>query len=201
MTYIPKHLKKWTYPENYFGSSFNEYYRAGVGQSRDSGMLERANFQAMLVERAGHWAVGWVESILILETDEKSLKIADDIMADFDDYPVIDEMLYSEMEYEAACEYADQSKGDLAQVLVNLFGLPEEMADEKNMLSLCYRMQVEYQLDNGEDSSLPTNQYHVDKMSERDLDRLKRALRTVEHNDDNPARKMLLAAFNIKKEA
>ncbi len=41
-------LKLWTRPDNYSGNDLSEYYRTGIGQSRDSQPLERANFKAML---------------------------------------------------------------------------------------------------------------------------------------------------------
>lgn len=209
-----KKLKKWTYPDNYSGESFFEYYRTGIGRSRDSEILEESNFHSMLealggesetviVERAGHWACGWVEGILIHESDEKSLKIADDIMVDFESYPVIDEMDWSEREQEYYSEYADQSKGDLAQVLVNLFGLPEEMAENKDLLQVCYAMQVSHQQDNGEQSSLWTNQYTPsDQIPERDIERIERALREVSfYESENPAHQLLTALFNQNKGA
>ncbi len=112
----PEYLKLWTHPENYFGECHPATYSSGVGQSRDSGALERSNFAAMLdaiggesetvsVIRESHWAVGWVEWIAIHQDDEKALKIADDIKRGLeDDYPVIDEDAWSEMEHQEAQE-------------------------------------------------------------------------------------------------
>ena len=48
MTYQPKHLKQYERPPNYAGPDYYDYFFAGVGQSRDSDNLERANFTAML---------------------------------------------------------------------------------------------------------------------------------------------------------
>ncbi len=67
-----ENLHRWTYPDSYMGETWYDYYRSGVGRSRDSGVLERANFDAMLEALNGesetvivvcenHWAVGWVE--------------------------------------------------------------------------------------------------------------------------------------------
>lgn len=102
-------LKRWTRPDSYIGKIWPDYYSSGVGQSRDSSSLERANFDAMLkrlggesetviVVRESHWAVGWVEWIAIHNTDDKSLSIADGIMKALDGYPVIDENLWSRYE-------------------------------------------------------------------------------------------------------
>lgn len=123
-------LKRWTRPSNYAGASWPDYYSAGVGQSRDSKPLERANFDAMLkalggerrhptiedpedngaalslvrVIRENHWAVGWVEWIAIHESQTETLAIANRIMEKLEDYPVINEELWSEYEHNEASE-------------------------------------------------------------------------------------------------
>ena len=111
--YTPEHLERWTRPKNYAGASWPEYYSSGVGQSRDSDALERSNFRCMLnalggetdtvlVIREHHWAVGWVEWIAIHETDSAALKVADEIVAALQDYPVINDDDFSEEEYAEA---------------------------------------------------------------------------------------------------
>ncbi len=47
--YIPEFLNRWTYPANYAGATWYDYFGSGCGRYRDSDALERANFQAMLV--------------------------------------------------------------------------------------------------------------------------------------------------------
>lgn len=107
------HLQRWSRPSNYFGAEWPEYYRAGVGQSRDSDDLEASNFAAMLkdlggesvsvfVVRESHWAVGWVEWIAIHESNEKALGVADANMERLEQYPVLDEDDWSEREDEHA---------------------------------------------------------------------------------------------------
>ena len=125
----PVHLKRWTHPTCYAGATWPDYYSAGVGQSRDSDALERANFDAMLkaiggeqtsededpndpgsalslvrVVRENHWAVGWVEWIAIHETCSAALTIADEIKGRLEDYPVVSEELWSEYEQADADE-------------------------------------------------------------------------------------------------
>lgn len=115
------HLSKWTRPECYIGASWYGWYAAPVGQSRDSDALERANFDAAKLElealpevevdeddgmagvqivRESHWAVGWVEWIAIHESNVAALELAESIMARLEDYPVIDEDLWSRYEDE-----------------------------------------------------------------------------------------------------
>ncbi len=122
------HLKLWTMPQHYFGAVWPATYSAGVGQSRDSDALERANFMAMLqaigsesktvtVVRESHWAVGWVEWIAIHQDNDKALGIADTLIARLEDYPVISDDLFS--------EYEDE---DCQQVWANCYG-PHERAE------------------------------------------------------------------------
>lgn len=111
--YEPSYLKRWTMPSHYFGAEWPDYYSAGVGQARDSDALERSNFACMLkalggesdtvlVVREGHWAVGWVEWIAIHPGDTKALATADDIKRGLEDYPVVNEDHFSELEREDA---------------------------------------------------------------------------------------------------
>lgn len=112
--YQPDRLERWTMPRNYFGAEWPEYYSAGVGRSRDSDCGEESNFHAMLaglggesdtvhVVRESHWAVGWVEWIAIHESDEKSLRAANAMQEQLEDYPVLDEEDYSQREWDE-CE-------------------------------------------------------------------------------------------------
>ena len=126
--YSPENLTRWSRPSCYVGADWPEYYSSGVGQSRDSDALERANFDAMLkalggeqthpelpdpedagcalslvrVVRESHWAVGWVEWIAIHKSAAEALETADRIKGGLEDYPVVDEELYSEYEMREA---------------------------------------------------------------------------------------------------
>ena len=120
MTY--ENLKKWSHPECYMGPTWEGWYGAGVGQTRDSSALQRANFDAMLAElktlpdvdvdgdsglqvvREGHWAVGWVEWIAIHESNTAALELADKLAGK----PVLDEDLFSRYEDEE-CEQTWQN--------------------------------------------------------------------------------------------
>lgn len=111
----PKHLKRWTHPDHYFGEVWPNYYGSGCGQHRDSDALARSNFICMLrslggetdtviVVRESHWAVGWVEWIAIHQDDDRALQIADEIMEKLEHYPVVSESHWSELEQEEASE-------------------------------------------------------------------------------------------------
>jgi hypothetical protein len=108
--YQPQHLEQWTMPDSYIGPShYGTYYF--LGKNRDSDILTQSNFECGLellggesetvqVIRDRHWACGWIEYILIHESDIKSLQVADEIAAALEDYPVVDEFHYSEFEHE-----------------------------------------------------------------------------------------------------
>ena len=117
--YEPTNLNLWTHPDNYAGEVWPGYYSAGVGRSRDSDCLEESNFECMIaalreadngdelhddwqIVREGHWAVGWVEWIAISQDSADHLRVADQIVAGLQDYPVIDDMDYCERESEEA---------------------------------------------------------------------------------------------------
>lgn len=113
--YEPKNLKLWTMPESYFGASWPDYY-VFLSQHRDSDTLTRSNFcealqelggetDTVLIVRESHWAVGWVEWIAIEKTDERALEKADNILQSLEDYPVLNEQAFSELEYNEACDY------------------------------------------------------------------------------------------------
>jgi len=110
------YISRWALPANYCGEIWPDYYSAGAGQHRDSDTLSRSNFAAMLsdlggesetviVVRESHFLVGWVEWIAIHESDTKALQIANHNCQRLEDYPVLDEDAWIELEYEEASVY------------------------------------------------------------------------------------------------
>lgn len=113
--YPPEHLRLWTHPQNYIGEVWPGYY-VFLGQHRDSDCLERSNFTCALeaiggetetvhVIRERHWAVGWIEWIAIHQDDTAALQKADDIARKLQDYPVVNEDHWSELEHEEVCDF------------------------------------------------------------------------------------------------
>lgn len=106
-------MKKWKSTSNYMGEDMSEYYIL-YSKTRDSGVLHRANFAAILAELEdsegyevhtfGHWACGWIEAIMI---HEKSpiLGKAENIYSQLQDYAVLDEELYSAMQRAESLEH------------------------------------------------------------------------------------------------
>lgn len=105
-----------------------------VGRHRDSGCLERSNFDVVYADlrerfgdaiaspRFGHWGHGWIDEIAF---DAGREDVAEEVQrweAALADYPVADEMAFSELEYAEACE----SIGDATWWLPNGMELCED---------------------------------------------------------------------------
>lgn len=127
-------VKEWKHPSDYVGATWEGWYSAGFGRSRDSDVLEESNFQvasrellklaedaprhevsaelleqlddclSVQVVRESHWAVGWVEWIAIHSSNTAALAKARDLCERANDYPILDESHFSELEYTQANE-------------------------------------------------------------------------------------------------
>lgn len=112
-------LNKEGWPCAYYGERGD--WLQVLGRHRDSDLLSQSNFDcayAMLtainedgvaIESASHWAVGWVETILIDPACAALVKEAESIQAALADYPVLDESDYCEREWNAVCEYWERA--------------------------------------------------------------------------------------------
>ena len=103
-------LELWTRPNNYLGQTWEGYY-VFLSQTRDSDTLTRSNFtcglkhiknigKGVAVAHERHWACGWIETILIPQENTRALEIAQKLLDILEDYPVLDEEHYMELEYE-----------------------------------------------------------------------------------------------------
>lgn len=121
-------MRKWTLPDSYMGAHWPMHY-VFLGQHRDSGSLTRSNFQvaiaalralpewtppadcpeddacSRLVVSENHWAVGWVEWIAIHESDAAAIEAAEDMLARLENYPVLDEQHFSQLEWDEAAAW------------------------------------------------------------------------------------------------
>jgi hypothetical protein len=119
-------LKLWETPQDYFGENYFDHYVL-YGRHRDSDALPESNFRASIsrlmavegqesekgwmVVRATHWAVGWVETILIHKDAKELVEVGQNILNSLKDYPVLDDELYSELEIEFG-EVLDYDDGE-----------------------------------------------------------------------------------------
>ncbi|MFZ2992449.1 MAG: hypothetical protein WA061_01925 [Microgenomates group bacterium] len=142
--YEPQYMHKWKYPDSYLGDTFEEFY-VFMSITRDSDILEESNWESflrdypegfdwdnkkgILVERASHWAVGWVDTIYIHESDYENLKICDEIYHQLhDNYPVYDDNDFSQRESEAQYKSVDY---ELRYLAGRDFDIEEDLTDEQ----------------------------------------------------------------------
>lgn len=115
-----------------------------VSQTRDSGHLEKSNFEVACeriadasdwrklqyeVHRFGHWGPGWYEIILV-EPDTPCQSVAQSICDELNNYPVLDEDDWCKREY---AEWSDRSYEDVCRILDSeweTLGDLEDNADE-----------------------------------------------------------------------
>jgi hypothetical protein len=81
-----------------------------MARNRDSDALARSNFDAALarlegptvaVERSSHWAVGWVDYLIVDPSDTERVMKAMDMLRGLEEvYPVLDDDLFSQYEFE-----------------------------------------------------------------------------------------------------
>jgi hypothetical protein len=112
-------------------------------QHRDSDLIERCNFavaermlraageqtdatgeyDGVAIERASHWAVGWIERLLIAPGNVELARIAAEIHDALEQYPILNDGAYSDMETQehidgvceehcSECEYERSSESD-----------------------------------------------------------------------------------------
>jgi hypothetical protein len=89
-----------------------------AAQHRDSDSLDRSNFQVLAkmlgdgvqvaIERASHWAVGWVEYLIVHPCNRQALRKAIFAHSALCDYPILDESHFSDLEYNEAYAWAKQ---------------------------------------------------------------------------------------------
>ena len=113
--FTPENLRLWTYESNYLGENLSDYYIL-YSHHRDSDILEKSNFECIsreieefskelnldegfYIQRSSHWAVGWIELLLIHKNNTELLKQADIISGSLHYYPVFDESHFWEKEY------------------------------------------------------------------------------------------------------
>jgi hypothetical protein len=125
-----RHLKRWKTPRNYYGESWEGWWAAPVGRSRDSNILEESNWIVQLeripesetvqVVRESHWAAGWVEWLAIHESDRGALAEAEEVGNKLENYPILDEDHYLELEWktmEASDNLYDEKTGEWRYVI------------------------------------------------------------------------------------
>lgn len=99
---------------------YKDWYVLPVIKTRDSDTLELANWQSTLKEltehtehiavlRFNHWACGWFK-IIVVRPNTCAFSIAEDIERALLNYPVLDDVLFSELEHDNALTEIDNLK-------------------------------------------------------------------------------------------
>jgi hypothetical protein len=117
----------WKLPDSYFGPTFYDYIEV-YGRHRDSKLYTNVNFECILRDleklteetvsmldsnepmiqsiQANHWAVGWIETILVhKQTSEVVLNKVYEILGALENYPLYNEDAISEAEYNEINKY------------------------------------------------------------------------------------------------
>jgi len=134
-------MQKWSRSDNYIGETYFDYYVL-LSHHRDSGLVEESNFWSALkalngesdtvkVIRSSHWAVGWIEVILIHESDKESVERGFEIEKALESYPILDDIDFSERESEKRDEYIEEIRKDIANECGDRWNLTNNATDEE----------------------------------------------------------------------
>ena len=134
-------MEKWSRSENYIGETYYDYYVL-LSRHRDSGLVEESNFWSALkalngesktvkVIRAKHWAVGWVEMILIHESDKDSIDKGNEIEKALENYPILNEDDLYKRESERREEILEEIRKDIANECGDWWNLSNNATDEE----------------------------------------------------------------------
>lgn len=114
-------MEKWS-GKDYIGERYDEYYLL-YSHHRDSDIINESNYQTLkkifidlpgVIERsANHWAVGWVEYLLIHEKEHDTLVKGEYYLGQLKDYPILDEDDFSNRDYDLVCQYADDVMNEI----------------------------------------------------------------------------------------
>lgn len=116
-----------------------EDWLVGPTQTRDSGPLDRSNFQTALemlggegenvqVHRFGHWGPGWFEIILVAP-DTTEAQTLESIRDSLEDHPVLSDWHYSKLETQECDEYWESYQWrEAIKQIRNDFGFHEDGA-------------------------------------------------------------------------
>lgn len=96
-------------------------------RTRDADLLEQSNWHYCVekfnmadnidkldvaIERAGHWAVGWIEYLIISPNNMNYVAMAETIERRLHDYPVLDEDAYCNLQWKEAEQYLQDACRD-----------------------------------------------------------------------------------------
>lgn len=109
---VVKNPSGWDSLSNYLGEIPEPEWLCVLTRNRDSDELTESNWRCALkqlggesdnvtIDRFGHWACGWWEALSV-KAGSPQHRIAQEIKASLDNYPVLDDEDFSELEQESA---------------------------------------------------------------------------------------------------
>lgn len=108
MNYQPEHLKKWTEAPNYLGMDLTDYYVVAV-ESEQSDSVEMSNYRVwhrLFPDLEKHSFGGWIKfKALMVHKDSLLLEAIDEKKKSLEDYPILDDQDWSDLESEQWNEY------------------------------------------------------------------------------------------------
>lgn len=123
----------------YFGD--RPHWLIAYAKHRDSDTITRSNWDSFVqalggesetvaIERSSHWAVGWVDYLIVDPEDAERVALAEELRSSLEDYPVLDDMALSNLEYDEYCEnWQNFGASDFCDTLKREFGLSDAAAD------------------------------------------------------------------------
>ena len=98
---------------NYMGNVVPDNFVHLISITRDSDCLSESNWacalkmlggesETIVIHRIGHWACGWVDMLFVDTNDTEKLALAEEIYNKIEDYPILNEDHFSEVEEEEA---------------------------------------------------------------------------------------------------
>lgn len=150
-----------------------------AGRSRDSDLLEESNFtvarerletidsDGIAVESENHWAVGWVETLLVDPNKPDLVAEAEWIRSAIEDYPILDESDYLDRQVEAAQENLIdclQWNGNALDELMGRFGFDDGLEAASNLPIMQWLSDGGYDEDSDGNGYYPDWQHIVDSV-------------------------------------
>lgn len=122
-------MERWKHSSNYMGADYTEYFML-IDHNRDSGILAESNWHSAIkilnaknakyqIVRFSHWAVGWIEMILIHQSEQTAIDAGNEIERVLSEYAVLNDEDFSNREWDAISELADQICADIANLADN----------------------------------------------------------------------------------
>jgi len=127
-------------PVGYTGD--REDWLVAYSITRDSDLLTRANWEALTarlkdvpgwaVERFDHWAVGWLDYLLV-KPGSPAQKVAEEALEALESYPILDEEVLARLEAEEAREVWGVLTEAERREMLEKVGLDPALAEEEEM--------------------------------------------------------------------